>query len=117
MQRHRQDGILLGGFLVELSISVPVPVPVRVARHVEVVPPALSVLAAVLLMARTGFVPRGDERFASTVEAMLEHCDDLGLLIEEIEPTTNDLLENFPEGLSRLALVGAGCSIAGSLWR
>lgn len=121
--------------------------------------------AAVLLMARTGFVPRGDERLASTVEAiqselgaggpllfrysemkgkegafaacsfwlvealahlgrdqdararfeaMLEHCNDLGLLSEEIDPTTSDLLGNFPQGLSHLALIGAGCSIAGS---
>lgn len=121
--------------------------------------------AAVLLMARTGFVSRGDERLASTVEAiqaelgaggpllfrysemkgkegafaacsfwlvealehlgrstealacfeaMLEHCNDLGLLSEEVDPATKDLLGNFPQGLSHLALIGAGCSIAGS---
>lgn len=119
--------------------------------------------AAVLLMARVGFRPQGDERLRSTVEAIEEEldaggpllfrysqmrgkegafaacsfwlvealvhvgrvddarkrfesaltfCNDVGLLSEEIDPTNGDLLGNFPQGLSHLAVIGAALSLA-----
>ncbi len=119
--------------------------------------------AAVLLMARTGFCPAGDERLAGTVDAIrselsaggpllfryssmkgkegafaacsfwmvealahcgrheearrqfdesLRYCNDVGLLSEEVDPADGDLLGNFPQGLSHLALVGAACAVA-----
>lgn len=119
--------------------------------------------AAVLLMARAGFCPPGDQRLNDTVdairteltaggpllfryssmkgkegafaacsfwlvealvhcgrreeaerqfEASLAYCNDVGLLSEEIDPTSGDLLGNMPQGLSHLALIGAACSLS-----
>jgi GH15 family glucan-1,4-alpha-glucosidase len=43
---------------------------------------------------------------------MLGYCNDLGLLSEEIDPRSGDLLGNFPQGFSHLALVQSAVNLS-----
>lgn len=59
------------------------------------------------LLARRGQVDEAVERF----EALLDRCSPLGLLSEECDPDTGELLGNYPQAISHVGLIQAAVAI------
>lgn len=51
-------------------------------------------------------------RARTTFESAVAYANDLGLLAEEVDPTTKELLGNFPQAFSHIGLVNAAWAIA-----
>jgi GH15 family glucan-1,4-alpha-glucosidase len=49
---------------------------------------------------------------AAIVEGALSHANDVGLMAEQVDPASGELLGNFPQGLSHLAFLNAAASHA-----
>ena len=47
-----------------------------------------------------------------TMDELLEYGERPGLFAEEVDPESRELLGNFPQGLSHLALVSAAAAVA-----
>jgi GH15 family glucan-1,4-alpha-glucosidase len=58
-------------------------------------------------LARGGDEDRARERF----ERLVSHCNDVGLLAEEIDPSSGELLGNFPQAFSHLGLIQAAIAL------
>lgn len=62
-------------------------------------------------LAQTGEVERARELF----ERLIGYANDVGLLSEQIDPATGDLLGNFPQAFSHVGLIGAAANIERAL--
>ena len=52
-----------------------------------------------------------DERARELFERLLGFCNDVGLLAEEIDPATGELLGNFPQAFSHVGLIQAAIAL------
>ncbi len=52
------------------------------------------------------------ERARTTFERAIAYTNDVGLLAEEVDPATGELLGNFPQAFSHIGLVNAAWAIA-----
>jgi GH15 family glucan-1,4-alpha-glucosidase len=51
------------------------------------------------------------DKAKTTFETAISYCNDVGLLAEEVDPKTGELLGNFPQAFSHIGLVNAAWAI------
>ena len=86
---------------------VPIPFPRRAGRRGRDLPP-LHVLAR----ASHGTLGPTRSRPRTVFERAVAFVNDLGLLAEEVDPSTGELLGNFPQAFSHIGLVNAAWAIS-----
>ncbi|WP_406465395.1 glycoside hydrolase family 15 protein [Streptomyces sp. NBC_01622] len=59
-------------------------------------------------LARAGRIEKAEKYLVG----VLDCANDLGLLAEEIDPDTGELLGNFPQGFSHLGVISAALNLA-----
>jgi GH15 family glucan-1,4-alpha-glucosidase len=69
-------------------------------------------LACSFWMAEAAAANGETDEAAAIVEAALSHANDVGLMAEEVDPASGELLGNFPQGLSHLAFLNAAAAHA-----
>lgn len=69
-------------------------------------------LACTFWLAQAWALAGRTERARSTFERAIAHCNDVGLLSEEVDPRTGELLGNFPQAFSHIGLINAAWAIA-----
>jgi GH15 family glucan-1,4-alpha-glucosidase len=52
------------------------------------------------------------DRARATFERAIAYVNDVGLLAEEVEPASGELLGNFPQAFSHIGLINAASAIA-----
>jgi len=52
------------------------------------------------------------DRATATMEAAIAHANDVGLLAEEVDPASGELLGNFPQAFSHIGLINAAWAIS-----
>jgi GH15 family glucan-1,4-alpha-glucosidase len=52
-----------------------------------------------------------EERARELFERLISHCNDVGLLAEEVDPSSGELLGNFPQAFSHLGLIQAAIAL------
>jgi GH15 family glucan-1,4-alpha-glucosidase len=62
-------------------------------------------------LVHVGRVQEAEQRFTEFVE----HANDVGLLTEELDPATRELLGNLPQALTHLAVIGAATTLSAVL--
>jgi GH15 family glucan-1,4-alpha-glucosidase len=71
-----------------------------------------SFLLCTFWLAQTQALAGDLDRARATFEAAARYANDVGLLAEEIDPRTGELLGNFPQAFSHIGLVNAAWAIA-----
>ena len=64
-------------------------------------------------LAKAGEVARAEELF----DQLAGYANDLGLLAEEIDTSSGELLGNFPQAFSHIGVIFSGVTLAAAGWR
>src|SRR6266545_4890015 len=68
--------------------------------------------ASSLMLAITGFLAGEVDQARATFETAIAFANDVGLLAEEVDPASGELLGNFPQAFSHIGLINAAWAIA-----
>jgi len=77
----------------------------------DALPPGEGAFVACAFWAVEARARRGDTRAANDFETLLTLANDVGLYGEEIAPDTGEMLGNFPQAFTHLALINAALAL------